>query len=174
MHKYCVILILLLSITLGTTGCVKNPAEEGVLLLQEHKYKEAIQEFEKAVEKEINIADAYRGIGIAKWELRDYEGARDSFQKALKNEAVPTATLYNFLGVCELQLNNHQKALSYFRIGMAAECSEELLREMRYNEIVCFEALGEWESAKAKLQEYVADYPDDERASKEAEFLETR
>ena len=45
---------------------------------------------------------------------------------------------------------------------------------MRYNEIVCYEQTADWESAKQKISEYLADYPGDETAEKEAEFLETR
>lgn len=31
-----------------------------------------------------------------------------------------------------------------------------------------------WKTAKAKLEDYVTAYPDDEKAAKEAEFLKTR
>ena len=47
-------------------------------------------------------------------------------------------------------------------------------QEMRFNEIAAYEKTGDYESARTKLKEYVEDYPDDERAAKEAEFLETR
>ena len=40
--------------------------------------------------------------------------------------------------------------------------------------IVAYEQMKDWESAKAKLKEYLAEYPDDEAAKKELEFLETR
>ena len=45
---------------------------------------------------------------------------------------------------------------------------------MKYNQIVAFEQLGDWESAKARLAEYVAEYPEDANALKEQQFLETR
>lgn len=48
------------------------------------------------------------------------------------------------------------------------------MQEMKYNEIVAYEKLGKWENARTKLKEYVKDYPDDERGTKEAEFLETQ
>ena len=66
-------------------------------------------------------------------------------------------------------------ALNYYNIGMSLEgCSKELLQEMRFNEIAAYEQCGEWENAKAKLAEYTADYPEDTRAAKEAEFFETQ
>ena len=48
------------------------------------------------------------------------------------------------------------------------------MQEMKYNEIVAYEQLSKWENARTKLKEYVKDYPDDERGTKEAEFLETQ
>ena len=49
-----------------------------------------------------------------------------------------------------------------------------MMQEMRFNEIVAYEQAGDIESARSKLADYTADYPDDEKAAKEAEFLETR
>ena len=41
---------------------------------------------------------------------------------------------------------------------------------MEFNQIAAYEKLYDWESAKAKIEEYIAKYPDDEAAKKEAEF----
>lgn len=49
-----------------------------------------------------------------------------------------------------------------------------MLREMKYNEIVCLEQQADWQSAKQKVDEYLSEYPDDESVQKEAEFLITR
>lgn len=169
-----ILLVMAVTVTV-LTGCRANPSEEGLTFLQEEQYDAAISKFEEAIDENINIADAYQGIGIAKWELEDYEGARDAFLKAQEHEDESTAVLFNFLGNCELKLENYETALSYFSLGMEkADCSEEMLRQMRFNEIVCYEALEEWDDAQAKLKEYTKDYPDDERAAKEAEFWETR
>ena len=37
---------------------------------------------------------------------------------------------------------------------------------MHFNMIVAYEQMKDWESAKAKLKEYLAEYPDDEAAKK--------
>lgn len=67
------------------------------------------------------------------------------------------------------------EAVSYYEQGVLMEdCTEEMLREMQFNMIAAYEAQGDYESAKAKLAEYVAAWPDDTQAVKEAEFLETR
>ena len=49
-----------------------------------------------------------------------------------------------------------------------------MIREMKYNEILCYEKLADWENARQKAEEYLSEYPDDEAVQKEAEFLETR
>ena len=45
---------------------------------------------------------------------------------------------------------------------------------IRYNIIVAYEKMEDWESAEVKLEEYLESYPNDKAAKKEAEFLETR
>ena len=175
MRRNRIIFLAVVTFAVLLTGCKSNPSEEGVLFLQEGQYEEAIVKFQEAVDENVNAGDAYRGIGIAKWELQDYAGALEAFENAMDNGVTPTATLYNFLGTCELKLNDYKMAINYYRLGMVCEdCSEEMLQEMRFNEIVCFEALEDWENAKAKLAEYAADYPGDPIAAKEAEFFETR
>lgn len=159
-----------------------NPSEEGIEYLKNVQYEEAVKQFEQAVEDEINVGDAYRGIGIACWETEDYQGARDAFQKALEADAESpdtessyTGTIYNFLGSCELKLGNPESAQNYFQQGIGLKGNtKELDQEMKYNQIVAFEQLGDWESAKAKLAEYAAEYPEDAKALKEQQFLETR
>ena len=64
---------------LSLTGC-SAPSEKGLEYLQEEEYDKAIEEFQKAVDKDDNPGDAYRGIGIAKWEQEDYEGALEAFK----------------------------------------------------------------------------------------------
>ncbi len=52
--------------------------------------------------------------------------------------------------------------------------SAELEQEMKYNMIAAYEQIKDWESAKVILEEYTAEYPEDETAQKEREFLKTR
>ena len=140
------------------TGCGSNLLEEGTALLEEGKYAEAADTFQ-----------------AAKWEQQDYEGALEAFQSVLDNGGEKTGELYNLMGCCAMQLEKPTDALNYFRLGMEAEdVSEEMMQEMRFNEIVAYEQAGDIESARSKLTDYTADYPDDEKAAKEAEFLETR
>ncbi len=156
------------------SGCTENLSEQGLEYLESEQYDEAIEQFEMAVDAEVNVGDAYRGIGIAKWELEDYEGSRDAFQKAVEQGVREAGTVYNLIGLCEMQLGNPVSAQNYFRLGIGMDGnSAELDQEMKYN-IVTYEQTEDWESAKVKLREYVAEYPEDGTAQKELDFLETR
>ena len=68
--KYRKIALSVMAAAIVLTGCVKNPSEKGVEYLEDGKYKEAIEQFQDAIDSEVNIGDAYRGIGIAKWEQK--------------------------------------------------------------------------------------------------------
>ena len=94
------------------------------------------------------------------------------FQKALNAGTEKTGTLYNLLASCEMQLGDYQSALNHYNLGLQSEGnSAELTQEMEFNQIAAYEKLYDWESAKAKIEEYIAKYPDDEAAKKEAEFF---
>lgn len=175
------------------TGCGKkvNYIEQGTKQLEEKKYQDAVGSFSQSLEKKEDAAEAYRGLGMAYYEQQDYESARDAFQKVIDNEGDVTVTLYNFIGVCSMQLDDHKGALEAFQKGIAladesakekADSDEEdgqadvskVIQEMKFNEIVCYENLKDWQSAKAKAEAYTAEYPDDQAAQKELEFLNTR
>ncbi len=171
LHLY--IAVFLMAIML--TGCIVNPYKSGMEALESGQYEEAAEQFKEAVKKEQNKADSYRGLGIALWETKDYEGAKEALGNALEEGSKKTGTVYNLLGSCELQAGNMKEAIAYFEEGLKADGNDdELTKAMRFNCIFAYEKLGDMETAKNLLSEYVKDYPEDEEAAKEAEFLETR
>lgn len=155
-------------------GCA-NAVEDGTAFLEEGKMEEAQEKFEASIEKEKDLGEAYRGLGICYWEKEDYTKALSAFEKALENDTEETATLYNMLGICALKTNNAKTAVSYFAKGQEQSDAEgELLQEIAFNEIVAYEQLGQYSEAKQKLELYTSAYPDDEAAAKELEFLNTQ
>ena len=166
--------ILTLICVLCLTGCA-TPVSEGAELLEKKEYKQAVEKFTEAIDEKEDLDEAYRGKGIAQWELKDYEGAKDSMKKALENGAKETAVLYQIMGDCDMELKNYEDALSNYLKGMSCkDVTEKQIQEMSRNEIAAYEYLGDWGTAKAKMRAYVEQYPDDETVEKEAEFLETR
>lgn len=158
------------------TGCMGiNYLEEGVSQLEEKQYEEASKSFQKEIDEEKNLDEAYRGMGIAYFEMEEFEKAIDAFGEALDNGAEETATLYNFIGISNMKIENYEEAVSAFEKGMSMEdCSDTMKREMLFNTVVSYEKLGDWDNAKEKVSEYNEQYPGDSKAEKEAEFLETR
>lgn len=155
-------------------GC-GSTIKDGVALLEEEKYEAAISVFTEEIEEEKNLDEAYRGIGIAYFELEEYQEAADAFENALKHEAEETAVICSFLGASYIELGNYEASLEYYEKALAKEdCTETMKQEIAFNLIAVYENLGDWESAKTQMQEYVEAYPDDTRVEKEAGFLETR
>ena len=167
-------LILMLICALWMTGCA-TPVSEGAELLEKKEYKQAVEKFTEAIDEKEDLAEAYKGKGIAQWELKDYKNAKDSMEKALKNGVEETAVLYQIMGDCDMALEDYESALSNYLKGMSCEdVDEKQIQEMSRNEITAYEYLGDWGTAKAKMKAYIEKYPDDENVKKEAEFLETR
>lgn len=174
-----IIIIILLAMAIGGVFFVitnsQNLIEEGTLALENGEYQKAITSFEAAIKKEKAKDQAYRGMGIAFWELEEYEQSRDAFIKALEYKTEKTGTIYNFLAMNEMKLGNFESALQYISKGLNAEGnSQELVQEMQWNEISIYESMLDWENAKMKAAAYTLKYPEDLNAAKEAEFLETR
>ena len=156
------------------TGCGGN-IKDGVALLEQEKYEEAIAVFQEDVKKEKNLDEAYRGIGIAYYELEQYEEAADALESALNHEAKETATFFGMLGACYMQLETYDKALDAYQNALKQEdITDTLKQEIQYNLIAVYEYAGDWEEAKKQAEKYVKSYPDDTRMEDEAKFLETR
>lgn len=155
------------------TGC--SPYNAGIKDLEKGEYFAAIDSFNEAIEKEKNLADSYRGLGIALWETEDYQGALDAMEIALEQGTKENVTIHSIMGNCAMQTEDYQKAAEHYEAALSMEdISEELKKETMYNLIAAYEYAGNVDKAKEKLEEYIAEYPDDESALREAEFLETR
>lgn len=157
------------------TGCGTSLLEEGTSYLEKKDYVSAADTFMEAVKEDSGDAEAWRGLGLARWEQKDYASALDAFRNVLEKDGDGTGELYNLMGNCALQLDDPESAIDYYSLGLKAEdISDELIQEMRFNEIAAYEKAGDIQTAEKKLDEYMQDYPKDEKAAKEAEFLETR
>lgn len=168
------ILTMALAGVLVLTGCVKN-IDNGLEALEAGNYEEARSSFENEIEKGKNLDEAYRGLGIACFELEEYEEAVEAFELAVKNETEETATLYGMMGACYMEIGKYEKALDVYTKALSMEdIAEEIEQEIQYNLIAVYENMADWDAAKEQMETYREAYPDDERVEKEADFLETR
>lgn len=155
-------------------GCA-NYMKDGLELLQSGDYEKAIASFQNEIAEEKNTDEAYRGIGIAYFELEDYSAAVEAFKNALANGAEETASIYQMLGVSYLKQDDYENALENYNKALEMEdCTDEMRQEILFNEIAIYELQSEWDLLKEKVAAYVEAYPEDDRMDKTAEFLETR
>ena len=115
---------------------------------------------------------SYLYLGLAYEAIHDYNYAASVYNSYLgKYEG--SAQIYNQLGLCELQKKEYLKALNAFQTGKQLNDST-MQQSLCFNEIVAYERLGEFETAYELMGEYIRNYPDDEQAKREYEFLSTR
>lgn len=168
-------MVLILVLICLMAGCGNRSYKQGMEELEKGNNKEAAELLEKYVEKNKESADAYRGLGMAYWEQENYEKALDAFVNAVDAGCEKTGTIYHLMGNCALKLGNAEEALKYYEEGLKLEGnSKKAIQEMKFNSIAACEQMKDWEGAKEKLASYMEEYPDDQEAAKEAEFLETR
>lgn len=172
MKKFrCMIILIAVCMLIGCSSNIKD----GITYLEEENYEAAISCFKEDIAKEKHLGDAYRGMGIAQYELGKYHEAIDSFEKALENNEEATATIYTLMATCYLQEKEYESALDYYKKALEMkDCTEELKQEILFNEIAIYQELSDWETLKEKVADYVKTYPEDDRMDKTVEFLETR
>lgn len=174
------------------------------LVLERYGYKEAGQEYlQEAMSSDSKSMTDYQKGRIAYY-LGDYDNARNYLEKARKtggadavlllgqtyeelgdyNYAISVygsfiegdqtnAKVYNRLGLCKMEQKAYQEALGAFQAGMNIE-DNDMLQTLKFNEIVTYERLGEYQKAAVLMGNYLSIYPDDETAQREYAFLKTR
>lgn len=133
-------------------------------------YERAYLALEQAKDKGGEASYLY--LGRAYEATGDYNYAANVYNSYL-NVHDGSAELYNQLGLCEMARGDYQKALEAFQAGMKLE-NNPILQTLSFNEIIAYEHLGEFATASALMHNYLSNYPDDEQARREYEFLSTR
>lgn len=132
-------------------------------------YKNAETELEVSKEKGSSYAVMY--LGLIKEKAEDYEGAVKIYKEYLENNK-EDSNIYNRIVACKLVLKD-ETALEFIKAGLKAE-NQSAVKELKYHEVIYYETMQEFETARDKAKEYLAEYPEDEQMQKEYEFLQTR
>lgn len=107
------------------------------------------------------------------WEnLGEYNYAASVYISYLQDQG-ESALIYNQLALCHMQLGDYDAALSALQSGLALE-DNTLRQTLFFNQIVVYEKQGNFKQAAQLMNRYVQDYPDDEAAAREHEFLRSR
>lgn len=81
--------------------------------------------------------------------------------------------IYNQMGLCQMKMERYSEALGSFQAGMNLG-DTTILQTLKYNEIVAYEYMNDFQTAASLMKDYLKTYPDDQQATREYEFLKTR
>ena len=143
--------------------------DKGRMFYHVGKYNEAVTVLEKLDKKKYEDVSLY--LGMCYEAMGDYNYAASVYNGGLENSTNPA--LYNQLGLCEMARLDYQKALDAFQSAMKIE-NNGMMQTLLFNEIMAYEYLGEYQKAAVLMESYLKNYPDDETALREQQFLSTR
>ncbi|MBR0133262.1 MAG: tetratricopeptide repeat protein [Lachnospiraceae bacterium] len=143
----------------------------GVVHYYQKKYSSAKPEMQYALKNGIEDACFY----LAEMEMMDenYDKAKEYFERYLGRASVESPAVCNDLACCCIYDKDYEKAMEWIEKGLSNGTSG-VTRDLKKNEIVCLEQMGKLQDAKAKLETFVLEYPEDEAAKLELEYLGTR
>jgi len=156
------------------TDYKKSDYQRGVLSYYVGEYEDARNSFE-ACRNEKKYKD---NKDLILYLCKTYEALNDlNYAAALYSEYLnqhpEEAELFLSMGLLKLKLEDHDGALAAFQAGIALN-QPEFMQSLKFNEIVAYEYLHDFDKAAVLMKEYLALYPNDETAQREYEFLQTR
>jgi len=119
----------------------------------------------KTAENVLLLGQTYEKMG-------DYNYAASIYSNYLTDNP-DNVIIFNRLGMCKLQAGDAESALDYFEQALALE-DPSMTQVLKYNQIVAYEYLGEFDQASVLMKNYLQVYPDDLDAVREYEFLKSR
>lgn len=134
-------------------------------------YKQAREEFGECLAEGFIESNFY--IGESYYMEKDYSTAVFYYDKYIKDGAAGYPEVYNQAACSKMKLGEYEEAIKYLNMGKDIG-DKGLSKALRMNEIVAYEYLGRFDKALEKLEEYIAEYPDDNKAERERDFLLTR
>lgn len=155
-------------------GCDMGKSD-GAVYLEKEQYEKAAKSFEKDIKKGESLAESYLGLGMARFELGQYDKSLDALKSAVSCGAKKTADLCSMMAASYAKTEDYENALKFYEEALdLKDCTKSLRREILGNEISVLTRMSEWEKARKLAERYVKEYPDDYRIKKTLDFLETR
>lgn len=146
--------------------------DKGCLYYYLQDYQNARDCLERAKEKQAD-PETILYLGKTFEALGDYNYAASVYANYLATDAAQPG-LQNQLGICYLSMEKYEEALAAFEAGLAVEENNTCLQALKFNEMVAYEYLGQFDKASVLMQTYLKTYPDDAEAVREYRFLKTR
>lgn len=111
-------------------------------------------------------------LGQTYEKLGDYNYAASIYSNYL-TENSGDVIIYNRLGMCKLQAGDAESAVDYFEQALAL-ADTSMVQTLKFNQIVAYEHMGDFDQAIVLMRNYLEIYPDDKEALREYEFLKSR
>ena len=144
--------------------------DKGRLYYYLEDYDNARNSLEKA--RDTGSAEAVLFLGRTYEALNDFNYASSVYSNYLDSHP-DHPQVQNQFGICKMQMGEYEAALAAFEAGLA--CEDTVCRQiLKYNQIAAYEKLSRFAEAAALMEDYLALYPDDEKAKREYTFLKTR
>lgn len=145
----------------------KDWCYRGRIYLELEQTDEAFSAFEESYNKGYAQAGYYLGYC---YELQGKsEEAINLYQEQIKHDP-QDAGLYNQLSSCLVRQGEYQDALIMIQKGMQL-ADESQMADFLWNESICYEKMGNYDTAIEKLMSYLEQYPADKDAKKELAFV---
>lgn len=107
------------------------------------------------------------------WQMGNEDYAVSLYESYLEGESPKYQSAYARVASYQLKQEDYDSALSTLEKGIALGDGGSL-QELLGSEIAVYEYKGDFETAKLKMESYLEQYPGDEAAQREYEFLRTR
>lgn len=133
-------------------------------------YEEARNYLEQAEKGDASQITLY--LGRTYEALGDYNYAISLYNTYLDKDH-NDAEIYNQMGLCQMKMERYSEALASFQAAMNLE-DTSIMQTLKFNEIVAYEFMNEFQTASTLMKDYLNTYPNDAVAAREYEFLKTR
>lgn len=142
----------------------------GRIYLMQKEYDKAEEELKSALEKESDEANLYMGeVCVNKG---DEAGAEQYFSNYLEKNEKDTTALEKLADIY-MKRSDFASAVSYLEKALEVE-NPYNKQSLQKKLVQSYEYSGDFASAKKLMADYVEEYPTDEEAARENEFLQTR
>lgn len=128
----------------------------------------AVEYLQKSVKS--GYREAIPVLGSIYLNDKNISAARVLYEDALLNGG-DAAECYNGLALCSIADGKPDAALQYIQEGLKSG-NDSMKKSLLFNEVVAYEDLRDFDTARVKAQAFLELYPDDEEMKREMQFLE--
>ena len=136
-------------------------------------YLEDTEKAREALEtaREEGSTEALSMLGNIYLSQNDTASAREVFEQALGGDQ--EAAAQNGLALCDIAEGSYDSALEHIESGLSA-AGEQDRENLLYNQIVVYEKKLDFVEAKTLMAAFLEEFPDNEEAIRESQFLQSR